>query len=64
MEQILGRKLVKRLPKQKLSVKKHNNNVNEYLACDTEITVEMEKERERGLINSKPNMIFLFLQWR
>ena len=61
MEQILGRKLVKRLPKQKLSVKKHNNNVNEYLACDTEITVEMEKERERGLINSKPNMIFLFL---
>ena len=60
MEQILGRKLVKRLPKQKLSVKKHNNNVNEYLACDTEITVEMEKERERGLINSKPNMIFLF----
>ena len=47
MEQILGRKLVKRLPKQKLSVKKHNNNVNEYIACDTEITVEMERERER-----------------
>ena len=45
---------------QKLSVKKHNNNVNEYLACDTEITVERNGKRERGLINSKPNMIFLF----
>ena len=42
LEQILGRNLVKRLFKQKLSVKKHNDNVNEYRACNTEITVGME----------------------
>ena len=54
MEQILGRNLVKRLFEKKFSVKKHNNNVNEYLACNTEITVEM---RERELINSKPNIV-------
>ena len=46
LEQILGRNLVKILFKQKLRVKKHNNNVNEYRACNTEITVEMEIEPE------------------